>query len=182
MVWRRGLLGSAYESQCRVAGLRELENASRFELSAPFAFSDTTTDTTAEFQGPSFGTGRGARRRVTTERPCPDERAAGFDTVAARFAKNDTNLGRLTRSCLDTFPASREMAGRSLHPQGGQRFAPGRATTPVRQVAEYLKVKDRTIYRLVAKREILGFKGWWFLAVQKKRDRPVGSRERGLAG
>ena len=52
----------------------------------------------------------------------------------------------------------------------------------MRQVAEYLKVKDRTIYRLVAKREILGFKGWWFLAVQKKRDRPVGSRERGLAG
>ena len=55
-------------------------------------------------------------------------------------------------------------------------------TEPLREVAKYLKIKDRTIYRLVAKREILGFKGWWFLAVQKKRDRPVGSRERGLAG
>ena len=30
--------------------------------------------------------------------------------AALCFAKNDTNLGRLTRSCLDTFPASREMA------------------------------------------------------------------------
>ena len=55
-------------------------------------------------------------------------------------------------------------------------------TEPLREVAKYLKIKDRRIYRLVAKREILGFKGWWFLAVQKKRDRPVGSRERGLAG
>ena len=33
----------------------------------------------------------------------------------------------------------------------------------VREVAEYLKVKDRTIYRLVANREIPGFKvgGSW---------------------
>ena len=35
----------------------------------------------------------------------------------------------------------------------------------VREGPEYLKVKDRTICRLVAKREILGFKvggSWWF--------------------
>ncbi len=35
----------------------------------------------------------------------------------------------------------------------------------VREVAEYLKIKDRTIYRLVANREIPDFKvdgSWWF--------------------
>ena len=34
---------------------------------------------------------------------------------------------------------------------------------PLREVAEYLKVKDRTIYRLVAKGEVPGFKvaGSW---------------------
>ena len=36
-------------------------------------------------------------------------------------------------------------------------------TEPLREVAEYLKVKDRTIYRVVAKREIPGFEvgGSW---------------------
>ena len=36
-------------------------------------------------------------------------------------------------------------------------------TEPLREVAKYLKIKDRTIYRLVAKREIPGFKvgGSW---------------------
>ena len=36
---------------------------------------------------------------------------------------------------------------------------------PLREVAEYLNVKDRTIYRVVAKREISGFEvggSWWF--------------------
>ena len=36
-------------------------------------------------------------------------------------------------------------------------------TEPLREVAEYLKVKDRTIYRVVAEREIPGFEvgGSW---------------------
>ena len=52
----------------------------------------------------------------------------------------------------------------------------------VREVAEYLKVKDRAIYRLVFQRKNAGLQGWRFLAVQKKRDRPVDRRERSRAG
>ena len=51
----------------------------------------------------------------------------------------------------------------------------------VREVAEYLKVKDRTIYRLVANREIPGFQGRRLVAVPENRDRPMDRIERGRA-
>ena len=55
------------------------------------------------------------RRRVPTvatslPRSEPSRRLREARWQRSVFAKNDTNLGRLTRSCLDTFPASREMA------------------------------------------------------------------------
>ena len=46
----------------------------------------------------------------------------------------------------------------------------------LREMFKYLKVKDRTIYRVVAEREIPGFEGGGILEVQEKRDRPVDSR------
>ena len=52
----------------------------------------------------------------------------------------------------------------------------------VREVAEYLKVKARTIYRLVANGEIPGFKVGGSWRFRKRRDRSMDRSKRGQAG
>ena len=52
----------------------------------------------------------------------------------------------------------------------------------VREVAEYLKVKERTVYRLVAASDIPAFKVGEFLAIQEGRNRPMDRSTRSRAG
>ena len=52
----------------------------------------------------------------------------------------------------------------------------------VREVAEYLKVKERTIYRFGCRSRHTGIQGGRFLAVQEGRNRPVDRITRNRAG